>query len=180
MKQRVESLEYLSLANVASHMDWESTQKLLLLLNAQNNRYLLTHTIVELKKLTNCPIVLKWLDEITRISVECDCVLPHTIDPDTELDSIIAETTTFTCGRYTELIIVTHHRGYDGLNSRSMLSFDWRIPIKEIVSFLTLDLLNDIFRLYYTYTYPLNLEDAWTDITSIPHLTFISDPFKKE
>jgi|GWRWMinimDraft_12_1066020.scaffolds.fasta_scaffold15940_2 hypothetical protein len=170
---RVESLEYLSLANVASHMDWESTQKLLLLLNAQNNRYLLTHTIAELKKLTNCPIVLKWMDEITRIDVRRDRVLPYIIDPDIDMDSIAEDTITFTYDRDT-ILEVTQHKGRNGRNSRFKLIFGWNIPIKEIESFLTLDILNEIFKLHYTYTYPL--EDAWADM-GCKQLRYISDPF---
>lgn len=177
MKRRVESLEYLSLANVASHMDWESTQKLLLLLNAQNNRYLLSHTILELKKFTDCPIVLKWLDEITRIDVIHDHVLPYVVDPDTDLDVIIDDTIIFTYNG-TELT-VTHHTGHDGLNTRSLLMFNWKTPpnTKAVESFLTANLVNEICGLYSNCTFPLNMERAWADLWSKAHLTLVADPF---
>jgi hypothetical protein len=160
-------------------MDWESTQKLLLLLNAQNKRYLLTHTIAELKKLTNCPIVLKWLDEITRIDTMRDHVLPYIIDPDTDMDSIIDDTIIFTYGEDNELR-VTHHTGHDGLNTRSMLIFAWKIPpsgSKEVETFLTLDLVNEICGLYSICTYPPSMERFWSGIKSKKHLIHISDPF---
>jgi hypothetical protein len=180
-----DSLELLTVTNVASHLDWESTQRLLLVLHKNNKRYLHEWIITELKKLTTCPIVLEWLDNVIDIDACDEFYLPFNVDPESTLHSVEDNTTSFTYklsdGNSARVdISIQYGSGrYEDDTDRMFFEFYWMgsHSIKEVEAFLTYEILQEVSALYVTCIDSNRLERAWAVMASKPHLTIISDPF---
>lgn len=137
-----ESLQYKCVANIVSHLSWEETQKMMLVVHDANMTHFLRYLKEQLKSKTTDEALLAWIEDIASISGH------YHFDEDDRVSHYVLLFTYHSSSNTKSQVYSRYCEGYKRIPPTWTHYFEYRDEYESLGEFFDHNMIRDIENLY--------------------------------